>query len=93
MIEKIMIASFSGLLCTLMTIILSILLSPKFLKEIIKDEIEKHKCDAYKERDDLIKNHEDNCQANQKFEEIKIAVFWLVEQSGGDPFKIISSNK
>ena len=86
MVEKIMIAVLAGSFCSLVTGFIAMLLAPKYLRSVVKEEIEHHELEHHKIRtSELIKEHTNACLANGTIVQIRDAVLWLVMQQGGNP--------
>lgn len=98
MLEKLIIALISGVFCSMLTALIGLLMTPKLLKTIAKEAIEHHVAvfhqdSMYKYVEGEIKEHADSCQANNCIDEVKKAVFWLVEKQGGNIMEIFKSRK
>lgn len=89
MMENVIVAVFSGVFCTLIAALVSLIMTPRILRAVTKEAIDQHVavwhkdtiCD-YVEKE--LNKHVLQCTANQNFEQVRIAVFWLVENAGGD---------
>lgn len=94
MIEKIIVAVLAGIFCSMASTLIAIALAPKFLKGVVKEEIQHHEEVHHRYSvKEQIEKHADNCFANVTIGEIRDAVMWLVVKLDGDPEKLGLTNK
>lgn len=98
MVEKILIAVFAGVFCSVFTTLVNVLLTPKALKAMVEEAIKHHtevwhQDSMYKYVEGEIVKHADACQANYCIDDVKKAVFWLVEKNGGNIMEMFPNKK
>lgn len=96
--EKIVIAVLAGTFCSMFTALISLMLAPKVLKNMVEEAVKRHtdlwhQDSMYKYVEAAVDKHSKNCQACNSIEEVRLAVIWLVEKQGGDIFRLSSKKK
>lgn len=93
MFEKLMIGILTGVFCVMFTTIVSMVMTPKFMKAIADEVLQQHiavlhQHNLYSYVKKEIDSHINTCPASvtiDKIEKIAGAVMWLVVQEGGNP--------